>query len=61
MKSWNIIEHRNAVKIQAFWKGYQTRKRYKAILENIRKRLRLKKYQQYFMKLISENKYKKFV
>ena len=46
--------------IQKTWKGYKVRRKFKKIMEEIRRKLRLAKYRDYLMQAIFQYKYQKY-
>lgn len=59
-ESWNTISHKKAIIIQGLYRGYITRKKYKKVLEMIRKKVLLTRYKMCLMRMISAAKFKKF-
>ena len=58
--SWNVISHKKVILIQALWRGFITRKKYKKVLEKIKKKVLLTRYKMCLMRVISAIKFKKF-
>ena len=58
--SWNVISHKKVILIQALWRGFIKKKKYKKVLEKIKKKVLLTRYKMCLMRVISAIKFKKF-
>jgi hypothetical protein len=59
-KSWSKIVNNNALRIQKNWKGFLTRKKFQSKLSEIKKKIRLLKYKNYLLYVLSLHKLSMF-